>query len=92
MSQLCSVCAIGREIRDHVRKDLQLGLAPYRSLDRFDVVADAFDIVRVGVHFCSDHLGHGGQNCEQVHGDFLDTWTNSRSSNVFTRDGLKKKG
>eukprot|EP00434_Breviolum_minutum_P009580 symbB.v1.2.008435.t1/scaffold530.1/size191304/3 len=62
----------GREIRDHVRKDLQLRLAPYRSLDRFDVVADAFDIVRVGVHFCSDHLGHGGQNCEQVHGDFLD--------------------
>lgn len=92
MSQLCLVCAIGREIRDHVRKDLQLGLAPYRSLDRFDVVADAFDIVRVGVHFCSDHLGHGGQNCEHVHGDFLDTWTNSRSSNVFTRDGLKKKG
>lgn len=39
------------------------GLAPFRSLDRFDAVVDAFDVVRVGVHFCSDHLGHGGMTC-----------------------------
>ncbi|CAK9114778.1 unnamed protein product [Durusdinium trenchii] len=53
----------GAEIRDHVRKDLKEGLAPFRSLDRFDAVVDAFDVVRVGVHFCSDHLGHGGMTC-----------------------------
>ena len=62
----------GAEIRDHVRKELLLGTAPFRQLDRFDVVVDAFDVVRVGVHFCSDHLGHGGLSCEQVHGDILD--------------------
>ena len=54
-----------------MRKDLRLGLAPYNSLDRFDVVVDAFDVVRVGVHFCSDGLGHGGQSCSKVHGDVL---------------------
>ncbi|CAK9002378.1 unnamed protein product [Durusdinium trenchii] len=62
----------GAEIRDHVRKDLKEGLAPFRSLDRFDAVVDAFDVVRVGVHFCSDHLGHGGMTCSHVHGDALD--------------------
>ncbi|CAL1135723.1 unnamed protein product [Cladocopium goreaui] len=62
----------GAEIRDHVRKELRRGTAPFGALDRFDVVVDAFDVVRVGVHFCSDNLGHGGRSCEHVHGDILE--------------------
>ncbi|CAE7040509.1 unnamed protein product, partial [Symbiodinium sp. CCMP2456] len=61
----------GREIRDHVRLDMSLGRAPFAKLDRFDVVADAFDVVRVGVHFCSDVVGHGGETCEKIHYDAL---------------------
>ncbi|CAE7764390.1 unnamed protein product [Symbiodinium necroappetens] len=61
----------GREIRDHVRLDMSLGRAPFAKLDRFDVVADAFDVVRVGIHFCSDVIGRGGETCEKIHYDAL---------------------
>ena len=61
----------GREIRDHVRLDMSLSRAPFAKLDRFDVVADAFDVVRVGVHFCSDVVGRGGETCEKIHYDAL---------------------
>ena len=61
----------GLEIRDHVRAELSRGRAPFGKLDRFDVVADAFDVVRAGIHFCSDKIGHGGETCENIHYDAL---------------------
>ena len=61
----------GLEIRDHVRAEMGQGRAPFAKLDRFDVVADAFDVVRVGIHFCSDGVGRGGETCEKIHYDAL---------------------
>ena len=54
----------GAEIRDHVRKELRRGTAPFGALDRFDVVVDAFDVV-------TEHNGEG-RNAERGTGD---EWT-----------------
>ncbi|CAE8691212.1 unnamed protein product, partial [Polarella glacialis] len=37
----------GVEIRDLVRRAMAEGSAPFKYLDRFDVITDAFDVVRV---------------------------------------------
>ena len=54
----------GAEIRDHVRKELRRGTAPFGALDRFDVVVDAFDVV-------TEQNGEG-RNAERGTGD---EWT-----------------
>ena len=44
----------------------------YRCLRTWHLFPGQWLQVRVGVHFCSDNLGHGGRSCEHVHGDILD--------------------
>eukprot|EP00913_Durusdinium_trenchii_P028753 g26966.t1 len=73
LGSACALLGSDRLLLRTLQKSFALQrLAPFRSLDRFDAVVDAFDVVRVGVHFCSDHLGHGGMTCSHVHGDALD--------------------
>ncbi|CAJ1418962.1 unnamed protein product [Effrenium voratum] len=72
----------GMEIRDLVNLALSEGRAPFSRMDHFDVVADAFDVVRVGVHFCSDGLGHGGQSCKHNTCN-LQSWLSKRVHNCW---------
>lgn len=63
----------GEEIRDVILAALKSGLAPFHRFDRFDVITDAFDVVRGGIPFCVDHLGPGGNSCQKIDGEALHT-------------------
>lgn len=60
------------EIRVWIRRAMSEGLPPLHYLDDFDVITDAFDTVRGGIHFCSDRIGPGGTACEALGTDYLE--------------------
>eukprot|EP00928_Gymnodinium_smaydae_P048434 TRINITY_DN32384_c0_g1_i1.p1 TRINITY_DN32384_c0_g1~~TRINITY_DN32384_c0_g1_i1.p1 ORF type:complete len:471 (-),score=75.58 TRINITY_DN32384_c0_g1_i1:60-1472(-) len=54
-----------------IRQAISEGRPPLYYMDTYDMITDAFDVLRGGIHFCKDIDGPGGIRCERVESGLL---------------------